>query len=192
MVNVSLLAGLVLIGTIAGRTPVAVFQEPGKEATKAVQVGDQLEGCVIDTIEPKRVTLRCGKDRRVLTIGQSPKEAELESAITVRDNSITISSELKSTLEGADLARTLMQTCSEAVTNPDGSLKGYRLFEIDAGSIYQVVGFQDGDVVTDIDGQPLNSPMNAMSALMDVKKKDRFTVSFVRGGVPKTLQVSVQ
>lgn len=187
------LLAMVLIGTIADQqAPVAVFSVTGQDESRAVGLGGQIDGWTVTRVEPKRVTLQQGGRVQEVAVGQAPVALELIQAVKATGNQVIISSELKGKLEGADLARTMMQTCSEAVTGPDGATVGYKLFEIDEGSIFQVVGFSDGDVVTEIDGKPLDSPLNAMSALMEVKKKNRFTVGYLRGGVSKTMQVSVQ
>ncbi len=192
MVMPIIISAVILMGTIADKTaPVAVFSMHDQEA-KVATIGDVIDGWKIVEVDPKRVTMTKGGKRQAVEVGQEPHAVEVMEAVKAKGNQVTISSDMKTKLGGTDLARTMMQTCSEPVILQDGSTVGYKLFEIDEGSIFQVVGFTEGDVITDIDGKPLDSPVNAMSALMGVKKKDRFTVSYMRGGVSKKLEVSVQ
>ena len=186
------LIAMVLIGTITDKkVPVAVFSVPGQES-KAIKLGNEIQGWKLVQVEPKRATLQLGDKKQVIEIGQNARDLEVEEAVKIQGSKVVISSEMKEKLSGTNLVQTLMQTCSEPVPSSDGSLIGYKLSEIDSGSIYQIAGFIDGDIVTGIDNKPLDSPMNAMSALISVKNKEDFTINYLRGEYSKTLQISVQ
>ncbi len=182
------LFALVLIGTIAGRTPVAVFTVGANPEARAVGTGALVDGWLVECIEQKRVTLRQGGQRQVLGIGDATGVVGVLPRVLPPDATprVTITRDLRARLDGVFLIQTVMSACSEAVRG------GYRLSEIDEGSLFQTVGFQDGDVVTDIDGRPLDSPLNAMSALTSAKGKSQFTIGYARRGVAKTLEVMVQ
>ena len=90
-----------------------------------------------------------------------------------------------------DLGTVLMQASAEPVENADGSLMGFLLDQIDKGSIFEKMGFQNGDVITEIDGQLLNSPAMTLSILQGLRNKSEVQFRFKRSGrdVPMTINV---
>ena len=52
----------------------------------------------------------------------------------------------------------------------NGKLIGFKLLEIDEGSIYNVAGIQNGDVITHINDLPINDAGAAIRALTKLKK----------------------
>ena len=56
----------------------------------------------------------------------------------------------------------------------------------------QVAGLQDGDILKEVNGQPLTSTVAALSAYETVKSADRFTVKLRRNNQPLTIQYTVE
>ncbi len=66
----------------------------------------------------------------------------------------------------------------------DGKANGFKLSEIQDGSIFQQMGLADGDVVTSVNGQPLTDPSQAMQLLNSLRDSQRVGVTITRGGQP--------
>jgi type II secretory pathway component PulC len=80
-----------------------------------------------------------------------------------------------------------------AVPNYEGGrLKGFTLWEIDKGSVYELAGFQDGDVITAINGQELTDVGNTIKLLHSLKGESRADVSVTRAGTARTIKIEVQ
>jgi len=73
-----------------------------------------------------------------------------------------------------------------------GQTDGFRLSEIQSGSLFQQMGLQDGDVVTSINGQPLNDPTQAIALFNTLRNASNISMEVERGGQPVTLTYNIQ
>jgi type II secretion system protein C len=89
-----------------------------------------------------------------------------------------------------DLAKVLMQATAEPHME-NGSIAGFKMSQIDDGSIYQKAGLKDGDVVTGINGSELNSVAGSITLLKSLKGADSIEVEIKRDGVPMKFTISV-
>ena len=69
----------------------------------------------------------------------------------------------------------------------NGSSNGFRLSEIQPGSIFQQIGLEDGDIVTGAQGQPVNNAMTAMALLNSLRNSPSIRLSLIRNGSPLQL-----
>ncbi len=89
-----------------------------------------------------------------------------------------------------DLAKVLMQATAEPYME-NGSIAGFKMSQIDEGSIYQKAGLKDGDVVTGINGSELNSVAGSITLLKSLKGADSMEVEIKRDGTPMKFTISV-
>lgn len=104
---------------------------------------------------------------------------------------VKITSAYKDHIIGKNLSQVLMQAATEPYLE-DGRIKGFRLWEIDKDSIYERVGFSNGDVITHINEQPLTDAGNAIRILNQLKNAQSVNVTFLHRGMEKNLTISVQ
>mgnify|MGYP006289965903 CR=1 FL=1 len=104
---------------------------------------------------------------------------------------VKISSVLRDTLTGQQLSRVLVQAAAVPYYE-DGMLSGFQLLAIDAGSIYDKVGFKDGDIVTSVNGQKLSDVGRTIQLLHSMKGANIAQVTFRRGGSDHSLTLEVQ
>jgi type II secretory pathway component PulC len=72
----------------------------------------------------------------------------------------------------------------------NGAMVGVQVSAIQAGSMLQNLGLEDGDVITARDGQPLDSPESAAGLLTALGGSQPISLSAMgANGVPKTLSV---
>jgi type II secretion system protein C len=69
----------------------------------------------------------------------------------------------------------------------NGSSNGFRLSQIQPGSIFQQIGLQDGDIVTGAQGQQVNDPMQAMALFNNLRNSPSISLSLIRNGSPVQL-----
>ena len=67
-----------------------------------------------------------------------------------------------------------------------GGLSGFRMKDTVKGGLFRRLGFRDGDLITAIDDQRLDSRRAAREAISDLEQADRVTVTVIRHN--KTLQ----
>lgn len=97
----------------------------------------------------------------------------------------------KQRLLGADLAKVLQDAKADAYI-VDGEVKGYILNKIREDSIYYKSGFQEKDIVLEINGTPLGDPAQAIKFLNSMINETTFEVLVKRGDSTETLIMSVQ
>lgn len=71
----------------------------------------------------------------------------------------------------------------------DGSLYGYRLYPGRDRDAFTQAGLRPGDVVTSINGSPLNDPAQAIGLMNSLQDADSITLTVERGG--ETMSVSL-
>lgn len=74
----------------------------------------------------------------------------------------------------------------------DGQQRGYKLFAIRPGSVCAALGLQNGDVVEQLAGEPLNSPENALTAYSKLRSQPSIPVAILRRGTPLTLTYDIE
>jgi type II secretion system protein C len=73
----------------------------------------------------------------------------------------------------------------------NGSSNGFRLSEIQPGSIFQEIGLEDGDIVTAAQGQQVNDPMKAMVLFSSLRNSPAIRLSLIRNGSPLQLYYTI-
>jgi type II secretion system protein C len=73
----------------------------------------------------------------------------------------------------------------------NGSSDGFRLSEIQPGSIFQQIGLEDGDIVTGAQGQQVNDPMRAMVLLSALRNSPSISLNLIRNGSPLQLNYTI-
>jgi S1-C subfamily serine protease len=68
---------------------------------------------------------------------------------------------------------------------------GYRVTSLQQGSYLDSLGLRIGDVVTHIDGRPINTPEDAARAYAWLHVTDHFTVDLLRDGHPVQLKFQI-
>jgi type II secretion system protein C len=85
----------------------------------------------------------------------------------------------------------LLSQIRAAPNQQDGSPDGFRLSQIQPGSIFQQIGLQDGDIVTGAEGQQVNDPMHAMIMLSVLRNSPSITLNVIRNGSPLNLYYAI-
>jgi general secretion pathway protein C len=73
----------------------------------------------------------------------------------------------------------------------NGRSDGFKLSEIQPNSIFQQIGLQDGDVLTNVEGQSVSNPMRAMQLLSSLRDRSSINVTVLRNGQPIQLQYNI-
>ncbi len=124
--------------------------------------------------------------QRVGTVraGEQPQVARPKS-----DETFTVSrADLER--EGPTLIDGLVKGCNLIPAFVDGTAVGFKIIRVKPGSIFQQVGFANGDVLTKINGVPLNA--NGLQALRtQLVRPSRIEVEATRKGVPRATRINV-
>jgi len=93
---------------------------------------------------------------------------------------IVIDDKARDHIVGDGLMSIMFEAAAEVVLNGYREVTGIRFSEIEPGSIYDLVGLRNGDVVTMIDGQFVTGIAHVMDLVEDLKRRDTFTYMVLR------------
>lgn len=120
----------------------------------------------------------------------APTDLRQIAGIERQGNVLTVSESLKDSLVGENLSTILMQAAAVPHTK-DGKLVGFQLLEIDEGSIFDVAGFKNGDVITHINEQPINNAAYALRALNNLRQAKQASFNYLRQDTEHELTVQI-
>ncbi len=199
---------LTLIGTLVHSNPdksIAAIEVRGKNQVISYRPGKEIEGMAsILKVERQRVVFRnlnsnrlefieMKKDGTKVSFGSSVKPAGPAGDVqTAGDNNFNIKRAdlLKYT---NDLSSILMQ--ARAVPNREpgtGNINGFRLLDMQPGSIYEQLGLQRMDVIKSVDGTPVDSPAKAMELYNTLKNAPKVSLQIERNGKSETMTYNIQ
>ena len=84
-------------------------------------------------------------------------------------------------------------TQMRAIPNVEnGKTDGFRLSEVVPGSLFAQMGLRNGDLVTNIGGQVLNDPTQAITLLNSLRDSNSLQITVNRGGRPTELNYDIR
>lgn len=184
-------AEMLLVGTIAaGGRSVATVRSAGEIVS--VRIGESVDGWTLERVDACLAVMRRGATRRELRAGDYVSDSGLyERGIEVSGDDVFLSRGVHDQIAGEGLMDVVMEATATPVYDVYG-LTGFRVWNFDSGSVYDLVGLRNGDVVTEIDGEKLTSVLGAVSLLRGIQYKRGFSVGLERAGVRRTVTVTVR
>ena len=180
---------LKLWGTIASEDPSlswASVEEIGQGVTLAVRVGDQIQSATLVGIERRRIVLLENGSRRSLSLDDddavgkpaakpkrnkpSTRETSARSAKRASARAARKPTAQKTQSPRESISSLYSQARIAPEIDPEGRVTGLQLSAIQAGSVFEEAGIQNGEVITEIDGVPISEmgpSTKMMSALTD-------------------------
>jgi hypothetical protein len=73
-----------------------------------------------------------------------------------------------------------------------GKFVGWRIENLGPPEFWQGVELRRGDIVTSVNGQPIERPAQAYAVFESLKKADRLTVAYLRGGEERELSYRIK
>lgn len=81
---------------------------------------------------------------------------------------------------------------TEPYRGPQGQVQGYRIQPGTDKGLFQRYGLQPGDIVTKVDGVPLDNASNAFRILRGLRSRNDVQVELVRNGSPQMLNLHIE
>lgn len=104
---------------------------------------------------------------------------------------VEVDARYRDRLISEELPNILMQASSEPVV-VNGEITGFRIFQFDQNSIFHKLGLQDGDIVREINGIPLNNVARTIQFLNGLREENQVQVNILRNGSPVALELNVR
>jgi general secretion pathway protein C len=79
-----------------------------------------------------------------------------------------------------------------SVSPKDGKPNGFKLYAIRPDSVYSTIGLQNGDTVSAINGQEMNSPEKAFELYAKLRTASGLQISVIRRGQPMNIDYSIR
>ena len=162
-------------------------------------------GATVKSIEWDRVILNHGGKDEVLELANKstlvvPKPAAAAAAPSPSPNAdgIQATGENEYLVPRAQVDNA-MQNMSQLFTQiravphfEGGQSIGFRLFAIRRGSLFDEIGLKNGDIITDINGSPMNDPGKAMALMQELQGANDLAVKIIRNQQPQTLTYNIR
>lgn len=168
---------LELVGTIILSDPkrsVAAIKDKGANQTESYQIGDMIgKRAKVFKVERHKVYfqnvdsgtfefIEIQEDTKGLSAG-IPSSPSVDMGLGIRQSGEGRFVIDRGALESSLANPNEILTQARAVPNiVDGKIKGFRIFSIRPGSIYEKLGIHNGDVILRVNGMELDSPAKAL------------------------------
>lgn len=192
---------LVLIGTVvAGNNSLALIQSGAKAGIFRLQE-ELAPGLIVSEIGRKLVVLMDHGVRRELPLKQrkgakarllkqSNASAAKQGIVAVDDSRWRISKAV------ADNARanlnSLLQSARMIPQVDNGKTVGFKLVELNKGSLLEKIGLRVGDLIVEINQVKLDGPEKALQIFQQVREANNITLGLLRNGKPETFEYSFE
>jgi len=189
---------LTLIGTVvAGENSLALIQQGAKTAvyrlqqelapgTVLIEVGRQM-AVVREAGVRRELLLKPRKESQVrpLRRGRSPNLSQGD-VVALGENRWQVS---KAAVDNARAnLNTLLQTARMVPQLQNGQTIGFRLVEMERGSLLEQIGLRVGDLVVEINEVEMNSPERALQIFQQVREASNISVGLIRNGKRETFE----
>lgn len=204
--------GILIMGTIINAKSadnVALVKESKSGRVKAVKPTHELLGFNVKAITAKYILLSKGSAEHLVYLDKFAAEFKnglpsapvfnapvalddhyREDGFERQGSQVRMSSKLRDKLVRDDLSTILMQaTAMPEIVN--GQIIGFKILQIDAGSIYDKAGIRDFDIITGINGIKLDSIPGAIKLLRSLKGENNLTLDVKRAGTQSQIKIDV-
>lgn len=164
--------------------------------TGSSRIGGVLFGHSIIDILPKRVFLRHGTRTYEMVPGDSlgDTKAPVDTS-KVNGYPMETSGDVirvtRQYITGEKLSNILMQVTATPIFR-DWQLDGVLFDNMDSGSLFERFGFQNGDIVTELDDIKLTGLIQAVQLIKNLRNSEHLIIGLLRNGKAKTLNIIIK
>lgn len=177
--------GVALVRPKVGAAPVVV--RAGERVAENIFVNKIARDFVDFKIHGRIERARVGED----LVSDPTQTTANVSGIERHGNKVVISAQLREQIVRRDLGKVLMQAAAVPYYM-NGELRGFSLWDIDQGSVYELAGFKNGDIVVAINGSDIVDVGSAIRTLHSLRDESEASVRVLRNGSEETILIAVQ
>ncbi len=207
---------LKLLGTVASSDPRASWaavEDTTRRERQVVRTQDRLlDKATVVRIERRRIVLENAGKREELALdeeGSALAQPARAAGLSRAAPAVADVGDLRDRVQrlAEDRFQVQREDVQEAMRNPaelfsqarilpkyeEGEMVGVQLNSIQAGSLFEDIGIQDGDVITEVNGIVISSPQDSAALLRELTQSDQFDVEVLGAdGAPRTLSYVVE
>ena len=105
---------------------------------------------------------------------------------------IKLTDEFKRNMLAPEMLTKVLQDAKAEPNMVGGELKGFRLTRIRENSVYEKAGFQNNDIVEEINGIPLRDAAGAIRLLNQLRSEKEIEVRLNRNGSTQNMTIQIQ
>ncbi len=190
-------ANLVLAGTIATQDPrrgVAIISDGGP--AKVYSVGDSVGGASLHSVYLDRVVLDRGGTLETLPLprllgpGMRAPPVIRRSAAADPRTAAAVDNIRRMVQQDPGILDQVMRTVP-SYDNAAGKLRGFRAYPGRNRQIFGKLGLKPGDLVTAINGTPLDDPQRSQEVFNTIQTSDHVTVTLERAGQKQDVTLNI-
>lgn len=121
-----------------------------------------------------------------------PPDAHQEEGFERKGMNIKLTDEFKRNMLAPEMLTKVLQDAKAEPNMVGGELKGFRLTRIRENSVYEKAGFQNNDIVEEINGIPLRDAAGAIRLLNQLKSEKEIEVRLNRNGSTQNMTIQIQ
>lgn len=194
--------GLKLWGTVSGITgkTFAVIEETSTRKQRLFSTGDKVQSASVEMILREKVVLAVNGKKEILWIEKPVRKRGAVAAKRVRTTPSSSGSKDKkevviqrSRIE--DAIQNVNQLMKYVRIRPhftNGQADGLKLTGVRPGTIFTDIGFRNGDIITGVNGKPIESVDDALKFYSSLKNATNVNLQIRRRGVKQTIQYRVE
>jgi general secretion pathway protein C len=189
-------ANLLLAGTIATQDPshgVAIISDGGGPS-KVYSVGERVGGASLHSVYLDHVILdRGGALETLLLPRQLPPNRVTTAAVQRPADARTaaaVDNIRRMVQQDPNILDQVMRTVP-SYDNAAGKLRGFRAYPGRNRQIFGKLGLKAGDLVTAINGTPLDDPQRSQDVFNTIQTSDHVTVTIERGGQKQDISLNI-
>jgi general secretion pathway protein C len=190
-------ANLLLAGTIATQDPkhgVAIISDGGAPS-KVYSVGDRIGGASLHSVYLEHVILDRGGALETLLL---PRQLPPTRGVAVARRApagdprtvAAVDNIRKMVQQDPNILDQVMRTVA-SYDNAAGKLRGFRAYPGRNRAIFSKLGLKAGDLVTAINGTPLDDPQRSQDVFNTIQTSDHVTVTIERGGQRQDITLNI-
>jgi general secretion pathway protein C len=189
-------ANLVLAGTIATDDPkhgIAIISDGGP--SKVYSVGENVNGASLYSVYLDHVILDRGGNLETLLLprqlaGAGGPGAAARRGTADRRTAAAVDNIRRLVQQDPGILDQVMRTVP-SYDNAAGRLRGFRAYPGRNRAIFNKLGLKPGDLVTAINGQPLDDPQHSQEVFNTIQSSTTATVTIERGGAKQDITLNI-
>lgn len=153
------------------------------ERTRVVGLGDTFFGARVAAIGDGRVTLEAGGRTRELRLAAAPEEPPAPAAASAgAEDEARVFTRAEVERRIADETPRLLSETALIPVSENGQVSGFTLSRVPEGSLLTDLGLRAGDVLTDINGTPIDSMATLLALYSRLRNESEIRATVLRGG----------
>jgi general secretion pathway protein C len=190
-------ANLQLAGTIATQNPkhgVAIISEAGAPS-KVYSVGERIAGAALHSVYLDRVVLDRGGALETLLLPRQQPPSGRAAAASRRSGvdprtAAAVDNIRRMVQQDPSILDQVMRTVA-SYDNAAGKLRGFRAYPGKNRAIFTKLGLKSGDLVTAINGTPLDDPQRSQDVFNTIQTSEHVTVTIERNGQKQDITLNI-